>query len=186
MSEHVDRLTLEAYAEELVSAAQRQAVETHIAECQVCRTRLASTRQMAALLHRLPREMPTPHLAAQINATIAARRMPASARWTRVLVPAMFVVGLALVMSLAPRWGGWAQMAGSGLPTSEAMTTWLVNVVMDPAMAMESFVVSAESILVGTAELDAALTLATVLLVLASVAWLAQLLGADRPTIARA
>ena len=186
MSEHVDRLTLEAYAEELVSAAQRQAVETHIAECQVCRTRLASTRQMAALLHRLPREMPTPHLAAQINATIAARRMPASAGWTRVLVPAMFVVGLVLVMSLAPRWSGWAQIARAELPTSEIMATWLVNVVMDPAVALESFVLSAESILAGTAELDAALTLATVLLALASVAWLAQLLGADRPTIARA
>ena len=77
-------------------------------------------------------------------------------------------------------------MTGSELPTGEVMTTWLVNVVMDPAMAMESFVLSAESILVGTAGLDAALTLATVLLVLASVAWLAQLLGADRPTIARA
>jgi predicted anti-sigma-YlaC factor YlaD len=186
MSEHFDRLTLEAYAEELASAAQRQAVEAHIAECQGCRARLASARQMSALLRRLPREMPAPYLAAQINATIAARRTPAIARWTRVLVPAMFVIGLALVMSLAPRWGGWAQIAGSELPTSEAMTTWLINVVIDPAMALESLILSAESILAGTAELDVALTMATVLLALASVAWLAQLLGADRQTIARA
>ena len=186
MSEHVDRLTLEAYAEELVSAAQRQAVEAHIAECQVCQARLASARQISALLRRLPRETPAPYLAAQINATIAARRTPAVARWTRVLVPAMFVIGLALVMSLAPRWGGWAQMAGSELPTGEAMAAWLANVLMDPAMALESFILSAESILAGPAELDVALTLATVLLALASVAWLAQLLGPDRPTTARA
>jgi VanZ family protein len=98
----------------------------------------------------------------------------------------MFVIGLALVMSLAPRWGGWAQMAGSELPTGEAMAAWLANVLMDPAMALESFILSAESILAGPAELDVALTLATVLLALASVAWLAQLLGPDRPTTARA
>jgi len=186
MSEHVDRLILEAYAEELVPAAQRQAVEAHIAECQVCRARLASARQMSALLRRMPREMPAPYLSARINAAIAARRTPAIARWTRVLVPAMFAIGLVLVMSLAPRWSGWAQIARAELPTSEVMATWLVNAVMDPAVALESFVLSAESILIGTAELDAALTLATVLLALASVAWLAQLLGADRPTIARA
>jgi anti-sigma factor RsiW len=186
MSEHIDRLSLEACAEELAPAARRQAVEAHIAECQVCRAHLAGARQMSALLRRLPRETPAPYLAAQINATIAARRTPVIARWARMLVPAMFVIGLALVMSLAPRWGGWAYMTGSELPTGEAMTAWLVNVMMDPATALESFIMSAESILVGPAELDVALTLATVLLALASVAWLAQLLGADRPTTARA
>ena len=77
MSEHIDRLSLEAWAEELAPAARRQAVEAHIAECQVCRAHLASARQMSALLRRLPREAPAPYLATRLNAAIAAGRAPA-------------------------------------------------------------------------------------------------------------
>lgn len=185
MSEHIDRLTLEAYADQALSAAQCKVVAAHIAECGACRARLANAQQMSVLLHRMPREMPAPHLAARINAAIAARRTPATVTWMRVLVAAVFAAGLALLILAALQWSGWTQIASPELPTDDVMTAWLASLLTDPTVVLESLITSAESTLVGAAELDVTLTLAAVLLALASVAWLTQLLGTDRPTITR-
>ena len=180
MSEHVDRLTLEAYADKALPAALRQMVEVHLADCPICQARLTGAQQMSVLLSRMPLAQPAPGLAARINAAIAAQRAPATSRWMRALVPATFVAGLALLMLTAPEWGSRAQTAIAQLPTGEVLATWLVNLATDPAIALESLMTLVEQMIIGTTELSALLTLATVLLAGASVAGLAQLLG-ERP-----
>ena len=186
MSDHIDRLTLEAYADKLLPAAQRNVVETHVAECSDCQMRLASSQQMSAWLSRMPRERPAPNLSTRINAAIAAQRAPMAARWVRVLVTAAFAAGLALLALSTPEWSSWAQTAAAQLPTGEAMTTWLVSLLTDPAAVLEPLVTLAEPMLAGAAELGALLTLATVLLAVASTAWLAQLLGGEQPRMTTA
>jgi len=186
MSEHIERLALEAYADKVLPAAQRRAVEVHIAECKVCRARLASAQQMSALLCQMPREVPAPPLAARINAAIAATRAPVTARWMRVLVPAAFAVGLVLLALATPQWGNWAQAAATAqLPTEQALLAWLNNLVADPTLVLDELVLFAEQTLTSAAEeTGVLLTLGTVLLALASVAGLAQLLGGERPRAA--
>ena len=186
MSEHVDRLTLEAYTDQALPAAQRQAVETHITECKVCQARLTSAQQMSVLLSRMPREMPTLGLAARINAAIAAQRAPATPRWMHALVPAVFTIGLVLLVLAAPRWVGWAQAATTAqLPTEQTLLAWLDNLVTDPASVLGELMLFAEQTLTNaTEEIDVLLTLATALLASASLAGLAQLLGGERPRVA--
>ena len=192
MSEHIDRLTLEAYVEQALPAVQRRTVETHVTTCPTCQARLASAKQMTALLYELPREMPAPVLAARINAAItaqgAAQRSLAVARWMRLLVLATFVVGLVLLALAAPRWIGWVQAAATAqLPTDQAVLNWLANAAADPVLALDAVMTFAEQTLTGTAEeMDVLLTLATVLLAAASLGGLAQLLGGERPRMAAA
>ena len=186
MSEHIDRLMLEAYVEQALPAAQRRAVETHVTTCPTCQARLASAKQMTALLYELPREMPAPVLAARINAAIAAQAAAqhslATARWMRVLVLVTFVVGLVLLALAAPRWIGWVQAAATAqLPTDQAVLNWLASAAADPVLALGGVATFAEQMLTGTAEeMDVLLTLATVLLATASLGGLAQLLGGER------
>jgi anti-sigma factor RsiW len=183
MSDHIDRLTLEAYADKLLPAAQRNVVETHVAECSDCQMRLASSQQMSAWLSRIPRERPAPNLSTRINAAIAAQRAPMAARWVRVLVTAAFAAGLALLALAAPGWSSWAQAATTvQLPTEQTLLAWLGSLVADPTLMLDELMLFAEQTLTGaTEEMDVLLTLATILLALASVGGLAQLLGGDRP-----
>jgi len=192
MSEHIDRVTLEAYVENALPAMQRRGVEVHVTTCPTCQARLANAKQMTALLYELPREMPAPVLAARINAAItaqgAAQRSLAVARWMRLLVLATFVVGLVLLALAAPRWIGWVQAAATAqLPTDQAVLNWLANAAADPVLALDAVMTFAEQTLTGTAEeMDVLLTLATVLLAAASLGGLAQLLGGERPRMAAA
>ena len=187
MNKHVERLALEAYADQALPAVQRQAVEMHLAECAVCRTRLAGTQQMSALLRRTPREMPAPDLAQRINAAIAAKRAPAAAWWIHALVPAAFAIGLVLLALAAPQWSKWAQTAVTAqLPTEQALLAWLGNLAADPASVLDELMLFTEQMTGGALETSVLLTSATVLLALASVAWLGQLLGGERPGIATA
>ena len=187
MSEHIDRLTLEAYVENALPAMQRRGVEVHVTTCPTCQARLANAKQMTALLYELPREMPAPVLAARINAAItaqgAAQRSLAVARWMRLLVLVTFAVGLVLLALAAPQWINWVQAAATTqLPTDQAVLDWLANLAADPALALDAVMTFAEQTLTGTAEeMDVLLTLATVLLATASLGGLAQLLGGERP-----
>jgi len=190
MSEHIDRLTLEAYIEQALPAVQRRTVETHVTTCPTCQARLASAKQMTALLYELPREMPAPVLAARINAVItaqgAAQRSLAAARWMRWLVLVTFAVGLVLLALAAPQWSGWVQAAATAqLPTDQTVLSWLANLAADPALALDAMMTFADQTLTGTAdEMSVLLTLATVLLAGASLGGLAQLLGDERPRMA--
>jgi len=190
MSEHIDRVTLEAYVENALPAMQRRGVEVHVTTCPTCQARLANAKQMTALLYELPREMPAPVLAARINAAItaqgAAQRSLAVARWMRLLVLATFVVGLVLLALAAPRWIGWVQAAATAqLPTDQAVLNWLANAAADPVLALDTVMTFVDQTLTGTAEeMDVLLTLATVLLATASLGGLAQLLGGERPRMA--
>jgi|PlaIllAssembly_1097288.scaffolds.fasta_scaffold132986_2 anti-sigma factor RsiW len=192
MSEHIDRVTLEAYVENALPAMQRRGVEVHVTTCPTCQARLANAKQMTALLYELPREMPAPVLAARINAAItaqgAAQRSLAVARWMRLLVLATFVVGLVLLALAAPRWIGWVQAAATAqLPTDQAVLNWLANAAADPVLALDTVMTFVDQTLTGTAEeMDVLLTLATVLLATASLGGLAQLLGGERPRMAAA
>jgi anti-sigma factor RsiW len=196
MSEHIDRITLEAYVEQALPAAQRRTVETHVTTCPTCQARLASAKQMTALLYELSREMPAPALVARINAVItaqraaqgAAQRSLAAARRMRWLVLVTFAVGLVLLALAAPRWIGWVQAAATAqLPTDQAVLNWLASAAADPLLALDGVVTFAEQMLTGTAEeMDVLLTLATVLLATASLGGLAQLLGGERPRMTAA
>jgi anti-sigma factor RsiW len=196
MSEHIDRLTLEAYVENVLPAMQRRGVEVHVTTCPTCQARLVNAKQMTALLYELPREMPAPVLAARINMAIAAQRAVqgaaqrslAAARWMRVLVLVTFVVGLVLLALAAPQWSGWVQAAATAqLPTDQAVLNWLANAVADPVLALDAVMTFAEQTLTGTAdEMGVLLTLATMLLATASLGGLAQLLGGERPRMAAA
>src|SRR5512136_3107125 len=132
MSKHIDRFTLEAYVEQALPAAQRRIVETHVTTCPTCQARLASAKQMTALLYELPREVPAPVLAARINAAIAAqaaaKRSLAAARRMGLLILVTFVVGLVLLALAAPRWIGWVQaVVTAQLPTDQAVLIWLAS-----------------------------------------------------------
>ncbi len=196
MSEHIDRFTLEAYVENALPAMQRRGVEVHVTTCPTCQARLASAKQMTALLYELPRGMPTPALAARINAAITAQRAAqgaaqhalAATRWMRALVLVTFAVGLVLLALAAPQWSGWVQAAATAqLPTDQAVLNWLTSLAADPALALDGVMTFAEQTLMGTAEeMGVLLTLATVLLATASLGGLAQLLGGERPRMAAA
>lgn len=183
MSEHIDRFTLEAYVEQALPAAERRAVEAHVTACPPCQARLAAAKQIPALLYQLPREQPAPDLITRINVAIATQRAPATARWMQILVPAMFVVGLVLLVLAAPKWSGWAGVVATAQPpTEDAILAWLGNLVADPTMTMDIVTTFAEQALTSAAEdMDVLFTLATVLLAAASLAGLVQLLGSERP-----
>ncbi len=186
MSAHIDHFTLEAYVENALPAMQRRGVEVHVTTCPTCQARLANAKQMTALLYDLPREMPSPALAASIIAAIPAQRALVAARWMRWLVLVTFAVGLVLLALAAPQWSGWVQAAATAqLPTDQTVLNWLANLVADPALVLDAVMTFAEQTLTGTAEeMGVLLTLATVLLAVASLGGLAQLLGGERPRAA--
>jgi anti-sigma factor RsiW len=192
MSEHIDRFTLEAYVEQALPAAQRRIVETHVTTCPTCQARLASAKQMTALLYELPRELPAPALAARINTMItaqaAAQHSRVTARRMQLVVFGTFVAGLVLLVLAAPQWSVWVQAAAAAqLPTDQVVLNWLAGAAANPVLALDAVIALAEQMLIGTAEEPSVLlTLATVLLAMASLGWLAQLLGGERPQMAAA
>ena len=187
MSEHIDLYTLDAYVEQMLPAAERRAVEAHVTTCPTCQARLAAAKQIPAMLYDLPRERPVPELAARINAAIGAQRRPASAKWTPMLVLAMFAAGLGFLALAAPQWSGWASVAAAAqLPNEPAIMGWLGNLVAEPTLALETVTAFAEQTLTGVEEMDVLFTLATVLLAAASIAGLVQLLGSEQPLAAKA
>ena len=198
--DHISRLTLEALVENVLPALDRRAVEAHVTTCAECQARLAAARQMTELLHALPRERPAPNLAARINAAVAAQsaerrteqratpratpRATAAASWGRALLPAAFVVGLVLLALSVPQWSGALQVAS--IPTGETLTTWWAGLLADPALMFDSLAAWIEQMPGGAAgESSALLTLATLVLAVASLAELGQLLG-ERPRPASA
>jgi len=192
MSKHIDRFTLEAYVEQALPAAQRRIVETHVTTCPTCQARLASAKQMTSLLYELPRELPAPALAARINTMItaqaAAQHARVAARRMQLLVFGTFVAGLVLLVLAAPQWSVWVQAAAAAqLPTDQVVLNWLAGAAANPVLALDAVIALAEQMLIGTAEEPSVLlTLATVLLAMASLGWLAQLLGGERPRMAAA
>ncbi len=183
MSEHIDRDTLEAYVENILPARQRRTVEAHLTTCPTCQSRLAAAKQIPAMLYSLSRERPMPYLAARINAAIVAQRAPASAKWIRGLVLAMFAAGLGLLALAAPQWSSWGVAAATAqLPNDQAILSWLGSLVTDPAVALGVVTAFAEQALTGVEDMDVLFTLATVLLAAASIAGLVQLLGSERPS----
>jgi anti-sigma factor RsiW len=183
MSEHIDRDTLEAYVENVLSARHRRTVEAHLTTCPTCQSRLAAAKQIPAMLYGLPRESPMPYLAARINAAIVAQRAPASAKWIPGLVLAMFAAGLGLLALAAPQWSSWVAAAATAqLPNDQAILSWLGNLVADPAVAWGAVTAFSEQALTGVEDMDVLFTLATVLLAAASIAGLVQLLGSEQPS----
>ena len=72
---------LSAYMDKMTSAAEREAVEHHLADCESCREELESLRQMVGLLRRVPMETPRRSFilaeAPAVSAAPQPRRMPA-------------------------------------------------------------------------------------------------------------
>ncbi len=185
MEDHIDRLTRESFTERALPPASQSSVEAHLAICPACRARAAAAQQMSKLLYSMPREKPAADLAARINAGIASRRAAQAAptpRWIRVLVPAMFAVGLVLLALASPQWGGWVQAASTAqMPTQQAVINWVADLATDPAPALDTALGLVEPMIAGaTVEMNLLMTLGAMLIASASVAGLAQLLGGER------
>ena len=188
MSEHIDRYTLDAYVEQILPAVERRAVESHVTTCPTCQARLAAAKQIPALLFEMPREKPTPELAARINAAVAARgtrRAPSSSKWMPMLVLVMFAAGLGLLALATPQWSGWVSAAATAqLPSEQTISTWLSSLVADPTIALDAMMTFLEQTVMGAADdVGLLITSATVLLAAASIAALVQLLGGERPML---
>jgi anti-sigma factor RsiW len=185
MSEHIDRLTLDAYVEQELPAAERRVVEAHLTTCPTCQVRLATAKQIPALLVQMPREMSAPNLAARINLVVAAQRTQSAPQWTRVLLPAAFALGLILLIVTVPHWANWAQaLATAQLPTAQTALAWLGRLIVEPSMIWDDVVVFLDQLTISSAdEMDVLITLASLVLVVASVTALAQLLNDESSTV---
>jgi len=179
MSEHIDRLTLDAYVEQELPAAERRVVEAHLTTCPTCQARLATAKQIPALLCQMPREMSAPNLAARINLVVAAQRTQSAPQWTRVLLPAAFALGLILSIVTVPHWTNWVQVLTTAqLPTAQTALAWLNRLIVEPSMIWDDVVVFLDQLTISSAdEMDVLITLTAVVLAVASVTALAQLLN---------
>jgi predicted anti-sigma-YlaC factor YlaD len=79
MTEHLDALTLNGWADGLLAPDERQRAVAHLAHCAECRARSAGQAQTAQLLRQLAPEAPPPQLARNIVAVVAAASAAASA-----------------------------------------------------------------------------------------------------------
>jgi hypothetical protein len=118
-------------------------------------------------------------LLARIKATIAASVAYAGARWRQIWVLAMFALGGLLLVLAAPHWTGWVQaLATYELPTENLVGGWLTNLLFDPVTTFNSLLSGAAQTWLNPAgQMDVLVTLAIIVLAVASVAGLAQLLG---------
>ena len=118
-------------------------------------------------------------LLARVKAAIAAHLAPVAARWRQVWVPAMFALGVLLLALAAPQWIGWVQnVAASELPGEETVRGWLTNLLFDPVTAFNSLFSGAVSTWLNPGgQIGALVTLAIIVLAVASAAGLAQLLS---------
>ena len=124
MTEHLDALTLNGWADGLLGPEARERAAAHLALCAACRARAAGQAQMAGLLHRLPPEAPPPLLARKVVAAVARRRR-SEAGWRRLATAsaASALLGLALV---ALAWPDMARLlpavAGAGALSATSLT----------------------------------------------------------------
>jgi cation transport ATPase len=118
-------------------------------------------------------------LLARIKAAFAASVAYAAARWRQIWVLGMFALGGLLLVLAAPHWTGWVQaLAAYELPTEDMVGGWLTNLLFDPVTAFNSLLSGAvQAWLNPGGQMDVLVTLAIIVLAVASVAGLAQLLG---------
>lgn len=105
MEHHLTANAIEQCVENELDAAQRRALEAHLAVCAECRVRLARAHRLTVTLRALPREQPARALAARIEARVVQEqtrraRLPfvAAATLIALFVAAWFCVefGIAL------------------------------------------------------------------------------------------
>ncbi len=115
----------------------------------------------------------------RIKATLAASVAYAGARWRQIWVPAMFALGGLLLVLAAPHWTGWVRaLATYEPPTEDMVGGWLTNLLFDPVTTFNSLLSgAAQTWLNPVGQIDMLVTLAIIVLAVASVAGLAQLLG---------
>ena len=103
MTNHLDALTLGAWADGLTPPDERQRVAAHLAECARCRSLAAGQAQMAQWLLHLPPESPPPLLARAIAASVSRRRRSEVA-WARLATVsgAAALLGLGLMALALP------------------------------------------------------------------------------------
>lgn len=101
---HLDDAVLDAYAEGMLSTAERAAADAHLAACADCRMTLVSLAQVGDLLRAQPRQAPPPQLIATIVnhlAPMPAPRLKAGwtrGRWVLASLAAMAVWSLLVVL----------------------------------------------------------------------------------------
>lgn len=118
-------------------------------------------------------------LLTRVKAVIAAPFASVVARRSPVWVPAAFAVGMLLLVQAAPQWLGWVQnVATSGLPTVDMAQGWPTNLLFDPVATFHSLLSGVVQAWLNPAgQMDVLVTLAIIVLAVASLAGLAQLLG---------
>ena len=121
---------------------------------------------------------------ARIKANLAAQRALATARWRQVWVPALFALGVLLLVLAAPHWTGWAQaLVAYELPAEDMVWNWLTHLMFDPATIFNSLLSqTVPAWLNPSGQVDMLTTLGIIVLAVTSVAGLAQLLGDGHKT----
>jgi hypothetical protein len=120
---------------------------------------------------------------ARIRAARAALVASVAARWRQLWVPAIFALGVLLLVLAAPRWIGWWQgLATFELPSEQVIEGWLTNLLFDPMATFGALFSTTQTWLTFSDQIDALTMLGTIVLAVASVAGLAQLLGGEHKT----
>ena len=190
MTEHLDAVILNGWADGLLAPEVRQRAAAHLAQCAECRARAAGQAQTARLLKQLAPEAPPPLLARNIVAAVAAASAAASAAatteqrrneaaWARLAAGSAVAALLGLLL-VAVAWPDLARLLPA-VAGANAPLTSVGNVLDVPADALAALVSSAfdwGSALTGGA--GAALLTGLVLLTGAAFGGLAQLL---RPSV---
>ena len=113
---------LSAYMDKMTSAAEREAVEHHLADCESCREELESLRQMVGLLRRVPMETPRRSFilaeAPAVSAAPQPRRMPAWG-YAAATSAAALVFAVILTADLSGSLAGDSAVPDSSLPAAE-------------------------------------------------------------------
>ena len=90
-----------------------------------------------------------------------------------------------LLIVTVPHWANWAQaLATAQLPTAQTALAWLGRLIVEPSMIWDGVVVFLDQLTISSAdEMDVLITLASLVLVVASVTALAQLLNDESSTV---
>src|ERR1700733_918580 len=95
-----------AFADERASAAERRDVESHLAGCAVCRTRVQEFSSVSKLLRELPVVEPSFGFDTRVRQRLAAERRPGCFAWfvpqARLGLSAAMLVGLTVWMVKLP------------------------------------------------------------------------------------
>lgn len=176
---HDVRAQLDELAEGRLAPEEQAQIEAHLAGCTRCRARAAAARRMVALLQTLQPEIPPASLSARIILMIQARaaaQARSRRRWL-IFTQAATAVGLALLalsaadlIPLAAR----VDLAGA----ADSVLAWLGQVISEPVTALSALTNAGLTMQSGIAEtMGLVLTLAVVVLAVASFGWLGQTLG---------